>query len=48
MLEKYQKLLKDLNKTSRSNAIYAWHKETLSKMKLNLLLIKEGGKFYVQ
>ena len=48
MLEKWQNLLKELKKQSRSKAIYEWHKETLTKMKLNLILIKEGGKNYVQ
>ena len=48
MLEYYQNLLKKLKKQSRCNSIYNWHKQTLLKMKLNLILIKEGGKNYVQ
>lgn len=43
MLEKYQNLLEELKKQSRSKAIYNWHEQTLNKMKLNLILIKEGG-----
>ena len=44
MIEYYQNLLKELKKKSRCNFIYNWHKQTLKKMKLNLILIKEGGK----
>lgn len=44
MLDKYQRLLKKLKKKSRCNSIYNWHKNTLKQMKLNLILIKEGGK----
>ena len=48
MLDKWQDLLKELKKQSRSKAIYEWHKDTLKQMKLNLILIKKGGKNYVQ
>lgn len=48
MLDKYQNLLKKLKKQSRGQAIYKWHKDTLNKMKLNLILIKEEGENYVQ
>lgn len=41
MLEKYQNLLEELKKQSRSKAIYNWHKDTLNKMKLNLNSIKK-------
>ena len=44
MLEKYQKLLQELKKKSRCNAIYNWHKDTLKQMKLNLNSIKKGEK----
>ena len=44
MLDYYQNLIEKLKKQSRCNPIYNWHKQTLNKMKLNLILIKEGGK----
>ena len=44
MISYYQNLLERLKKQSRCNSIYNWHKQTLKQMKLNLILIKEGGK----
>lgn len=44
MLDYYQNLLKKLKKQTRCNSIYKWHKKTLYQMKLNLFLIKEGGR----
>lgn len=44
MLDYYQNLLKELKKQSRCNLIYNWHRQTLKKMKLNLILIKGGGR----
>ncbi len=44
MISYYQNLLKELKKQSRCDFICNWHEKTLNKMKLNLILIKEGGR----